>query len=424
MRRIAIVGGGQAGLPLALGLLNKGYQVTVVTNRTPDDIRNGRVMSSQCMFDSSLQFERDLGLNQWETQCPPVEGIGFTVPHPDIPDEKAIGWSARLDKYAQAVDQRIKMPFWMEQFAARGGNLEINDVGIIELEQLAARHELVILAGGKGDIVKLLERDASRSPFDAPQRALALTYVNGMLPTPEYSRVSFNLVPGVGEYFVFPALTLNGPCDIMVFEGIPGGVMDGWREVRTPQEHLAYSKQILKTFMPWEAERCQQVELTDENGTLAGCFAPVVRKPVLTLPSGRLVFGLGDAVVTNDPLTGQGSNNATKACKVYYEAILAHGDKPFTAEWMNDTFEQFWKYGHHVVEWTNSLLIPPEPHILHLLGAAQQLPALASTLANAFDHPPVLFPWWKDNHACEEYIHAQRVNSLRFNSQLAEKTRA
>ncbi|PHM45040.1 alanine-phosphoribitol ligase [Xenorhabdus mauleonii] len=422
MRRIAIVGGGQAGLPLALGLLDKGYQVTVVTNRTPDDVRNGRVMSSQCMFDTSLQFERDLGLNQWEEECPPVEGIGFTVPHPEIPGDKLIEWSARLDKYAQAVDQRIKMPIWMEQFAARGGNLEIRDVGVTELEELAANHELVILAGGKGEIVKLLERDAARSPYDKPQRALALTYVNGMLPTPNYSRVSFNLIPGVGEYFVFPALTLNGPCDIMVFEGIPGGAMDGWREVRTPQEHLAYSKHILKTFLPWEAERCENVELTDANGILAGCFAPVVRKPVLTLPSGRQVFGLGDAVVTNDPLTGQGSNNATKACKVYYEAIIARGDRPFTAEWMNDTFEQFWQYGHHVVEWTNSLLAPPEPHILHLLGAAQQLPALASTIANAFNHPPVLFPWWKESHACEEFIHLQ-ARSL-THSQPIEKVRA
>ena len=34
MRRIAIVGGGQAGMPLALGLLDKGYDVTVATNRT------------------------------------------------------------------------------------------------------------------------------------------------------------------------------------------------------------------------------------------------------------------------------------------------------------------------------------------------------------------------------------------------------
>ncbi len=59
------------------------------------------------MFDISLQFERDLGINFWEEQCPPVEGIGFTVPHPG----KVISWRSRLDNYAQAVDQRIKMPY-------------------------------------------------------------------------------------------------------------------------------------------------------------------------------------------------------------------------------------------------------------------------------------------------------------------------
>lgn len=404
MRRIAIVGGGQAGLPLALGLLAKGYEVTVVTNRTPDDVRSGKVMSSQCMFDASLQIERDLGLNQWESQCPPVEGIGLTVPHPELPGQKAIGWSARLDRVAQAVDQRLKMPAWMEQVEARGGQLLIQDGGVAELELLAVSHDLVLLAAGKGEVVKLFERDASRSPFDKPQRALALTYVTGMQKTPDYSRVSFNLIPGVGEYFVFPALTTTGPCDIMVFEGVPSGPLDCWRDVRTPQDHLAQSKKILDTFLPWEAERCRHVELTDANGILAGSFAPTVRKPVMTFPSGRLVFGLGDAVVTNDPITGQGSNNATKACKVYLDAIVARGDQPFTGEWMRDTFQRFWNYAQYVVSWTNTLLTPPPAHILNLLGAAGQAPALSSVIANGFNNPPDFFPWWMNPQACEQFI--------------------
>ncbi len=59
MSTILIVGGGQAGLQLALGLLKGGHEVTVVSNRTPDDIRDGKVMSSQCMFDAALQRERN-----------------------------------------------------------------------------------------------------------------------------------------------------------------------------------------------------------------------------------------------------------------------------------------------------------------------------------------------------------------------------
>lgn len=404
MRSVAIVGGGQAGLPVAFGLLDKGYQVTVVTNRTPDEIRAGKVTSSQCMFAPSLDVERALGINDWEDTCPPVEGIGFAVPHPEQAGAKVIDWSARLDRPAQSVDQRLKMPAWLEQVEARGGQVMIMDAGIAELEALADTHDLVILAAGKGEVVRLFERDAARSPFDKPQRALALTYVHGLRPTPEYSRVSFNLVPGVGEYFVFPALTFSGPCDIMVFEGVPGGPLDCWKNATTPAEHLAVSKRFLDTYLPWEGDRARNVELTDDRGVLAGAFAPTVRKPVLTLPSGRLVFGLGDAVVTNDPITGQGSNNAAKAAKVYLGAILERGEQAYTREWMEQTFECYWDYARWVVRWTNSLLTPPPPHVLQLLGAAGQLPTLASTIANGFNHPPNYFPAWDDAAAAARLI--------------------
>jgi len=407
MRRIAIVGGGQAGLPLALGLLDKGYEVTVVTNREPDNIRQGKVMSSQCMFDASLQVERDLGLNQWEAQCPPVEGIGLAVPHPERPGHKLIDWAARLDRPAQAVDQRIKMPAWMELFAARGGRLLIQDGGVAELEILAASHDLVLLAAGKGDVVKLFERDVARSRFDKPQRALALTYVFGMKPAPEFSRVAFNLIPGVGEYFVFPALTTGGPCEIMVFEGIPGGPMDCWRDIKTPQEHLLQSLNILHTFLPWEAERCGSVELTDANGILAGSFAPTVRKPVTDAAVGPAGVRPGRCRGHQRPDHRPGLDNATKACAVYLDAILAHGDGEFTAQWMQQTFERFWDYASAVVDWTNSMLLPPPPHLLQLLQAAGDAPELAHAVANGFNHPPSFFPWWSDPAACEAFIAAK-----------------
>lgn len=404
MRRIAIVGGGQAGLPLALSLLDKNYDVTLVSNRTPDDIRKGKVLSSQCMFHNSLQIERDIGLNQWETVCPPVEGISLTVPHPEQPGARLIDWGHRLDAIGQSVDQRVKMPAWLELFEQRGGKLILQDAGVAELEALASTHDLVVLAAGKGEVVKLFERDAARSRFDSPQRALALTYVHGLAESPEYSRVAFNLIPGVGEYFVFPAYTHTGPCHIMVFEGLPGGPMDCWKGIASPQEHLAVSKNILETFLPWEAERTKNAELTDANGILAGTFAPTIRKPVLRLPSGQLVLGLGDAVVVNDPITGQGSNNATKAFRVYLDAILSRGDQPYTEDWMNQTFETFWRYGQDVVAWTNSMLLPPPPHLLNLLGAAGQCPPIAKAIVNGFNNPPDFFPWWAEPAACERFV--------------------
>ena len=183
MPRMLIVGGGQAGLQLALGLVADGHDVTVMSNRTPDEIRDGRVMSSQCMFDASLQNERDLGIAFWEEECPPIEGVALSVPGPE--GGKMIDWDARLERPAQSVDQRLKMPRFMDELERRGGKVELADVTLPDLERHASEYDLVIVAAGKGEVAQLFERDASRSPYGAPQRALALTYVTGLEPRPE-----------------------------------------------------------------------------------------------------------------------------------------------------------------------------------------------------------------------------------------------
>jgi styrene monooxygenase A-like protein/F420-dependent NADP oxidoreductase-like protein len=409
MRRIAIVGGGQSGLQLALGLLQKNYEVTVVSNRTPEQIRKGRVTSSQFMFQDSLQNERELGINSWEKECPITEGIAFSVPGPD--GGRALFWEAKLDHPGQSVDQRVKFAGWTEELVKRGGHLVIEDVGVNELEKYANTNELVIVAAGKGEVARLFETDTAHTPFTSPMRALALTYVKGMAPRKPFTAVAFSLIPGVGEYFVFPALTTGGACEIMVFEGVPGGPMDCWGDVKTPQQHLQCSKEILQKFLPWEADRCRDIELTDDMGIVTGRFAPTVRKPICKLPSGKFILGMADVVVLNDPITGQGSNTASKAAKVYMNRILEHGNKPFDPAWMQQTFDSFWNYAQWVAKWTNSLLTPPPPHILQLMGAATQIPALARKIANGFNNPPDYNPWWFDAREAEKLTAVQQAGA-------------
>jgi Styrene monooxygenase A putative substrate binding domain/FAD binding domain len=403
MSKILIVGAGQAGLQLALGLLQDGHEVTVVSNRTPQDIHDGRVMSSQCMFDAALQHERDLGLNFWEDECPDIDGVSLTVPAPDG-SGKAIDWAARLDAPAQSVDQRVKMPRWMDEVERGGGTLVIHEATVPDLERYAQGNDLVLVAAGKGEVAQLFERDESRSPYAAPQRALALTYVTGMTPRPEFTAVAFNLIPTVGEYFVFPALTTTGECEIMVFEGVPGGPMDCWGDVTTPEEHLAKSKWILETFIPWEAARCENVELTDPNGVLAGRFPPTVRRPVGELPSGALVLGLADAVVLNDPITGQGSNNASHSAAAYLAAIRERPEAPFDRAWMEQTFERYWDYAQYVTTWTNAMLGPPPPHVLELLGAGNEHQEIATRFVNGFNDPRDFFEWFMDPEKASAYL--------------------
>lgn len=401
VRKIAIVGAGQSGTQLALGLLGHGYQVTLVSERTAADLRGGRVLSSQCMFETALASERELGLNLWDEACPPVNAISFTVADSggsaDATPRRDLTWRAALDGPGQSVDQRMKISAWLSLFAERGGRLVHATAGVAELEELAASHDLVIIAAGTGTIARLFPRDESRSAYDRPQRSAALTYVTGMTPAPDGPQVSFNVAPGVGEYFSFPALTMTGPCDIMCFEGIPGGPMDRWDSVSSPEAHLAESQRILERFFPWEADRCRGVRLTDAGGILRGRVTPTVRHPVGALPSGALVLGIGDAVVLNDPVTGQGANTAAKAASFYLSSILAHGAAEFDADWMTSTFENYWRgWARWVTTWTNSFLRPPAPHLRELAAAAARLPGLAAVLANGYDDPRTFFPWWFD----------------------------
>lgn len=413
MKRIAIVGAGQSGLQLGLGLLAAGYEVTMYSDRSADEIYHGRVMSSQCLFQSAIEIERSMGLNYWEEVCPKVEGMSFSIP--DLLGGKIIDWTARLDGIAQSVDQRLKIPCWMMEFQKRGGKLHVKAAGMDELEMCAQSHDLVIVASGKNSIDGLFARDDGRSPYSRPQRALALTYLRNAAPRAGIPVISFNVVPNVGEFFSFPALTTTGPCEIMVFEGVPGGPMDCWQDVKEPAEHLARSREILERFLPWEAERFMDAELTDDQGVLAGGFAPMVRRPIGMLPSGRKVLGMADAVVLNDPITGQGANNAVRCAEIYLDSIIEQGNAPADEEWMQRTFDRYWTgYAQWVVCWTNLLLNPPN-HVFKLLDSAGKMTAVAQAFVNGFDDARTFFPWFMDPVEAAKFLEKEaQVVSERF----------
>ncbi|MEV4191822.1 styrene monooxygenase/indole monooxygenase family protein [Streptomyces toxytricini] len=406
MRKVLVVGAGQSGLQLAVGLRAKGYDVTLMSNRTADEIRTGRVMSTQVMFDTALRHERDLGLDFWARHAPRIQGLGVSVAGPG--GARAVDWLGRLKAYAQSVDQRVKMAGWLDAFVQQGGQLVVHSASVADLDYLSRTYDLVLVAAGKGELVSMFGRDEARSPYAGPQRALAVSYVHGLAPRPEHpgtEAVRCNLVPGVGELFIMPTLTTSGRADILFWEGVPGGPLDVFRGVNDPAEHLALTLDLMKAFTPWEHARAAKAELTDAGATLAGRYAPAVRNPVGRLPGGGAVLGVADVVVTNDPITGQGANSAAKCAASYLSSILMHGDKPFDEAWMKATFDKFWfTTGKPVTQWTNAMLAPPPAHVLELIGAGGRYQEVADRFANGFDNPADFDAFFYDPQDAADYL--------------------
>ncbi|MFC4147362.1 styrene monooxygenase/indole monooxygenase family protein [Micromonospora mangrovi] len=407
MRRILIVGAGQSGLQLGLSLLAEGYDVTVMSARTPDEIRRGWVMSTQAMFAPALDTERRYGLDLWSAEAPPIGGLHVSLSAP--PGERALRIPCVLEEPAQSTDQRLKMAAWLDLFEQRGGTVHYQGVTTADLDGLTrlGRYDLTVVAAGKSELVGVFDRDPHRSAYAAPQRGLAVAYVHGMAPDPLWPapHVSFNAVPGLGELFVIPALTLSGPCDILFWEAVPDGPLDLWQERRDPAEHLKLTLELARRYTPWIHQRCAAVELTDGRATLSGRYTPTVRRPVAELPSGGVVLGMADVVVANDPITGQGSNTAAKCAYSYLASIVERGDQPFDREWMERTFERFWTdTGQAVTEWTNAMLQPLPPHVQQLLGAASANPVIARRFAGGFCDPNDLQHWFLSPDRAQEYL--------------------
>jgi hypothetical protein len=170
-----------------------------------------------------------------------------------------------------------------------------------------------------------------------------------------------------------------------------------------PDEHLRRTLELMRTYLPWEYERSRDAVMTDPGGSLIGGYTPVVRRPVGELPSGNVVLGMADVVVANDPITGQGSNNATHCAEMYLQEILAH-DGPFDRAWMERTFERYWHYAQHVTDWTNAMLQPPPPHVLEIIGAASQNPVVARRFVNGFADPTDFQHWFMDPEKAASFL--------------------
>jgi 2-polyprenyl-6-methoxyphenol hydroxylase-like FAD-dependent oxidoreductase len=358
MRKIAIVGSGIIGLIAAHALRRRGYPVTLYSDRTASQwLHESRPTGTAARFDLALSFERELGLNHWDDVAPKGEGVYLTY-CPTL-RKPLIELRGRTPTPFQAVDLRLQCHRWMNDF---DGELVIESVTVDRLDEIAAQHDLTLVAAGKADLCRLFERDASRSTYDAPQRNLTMVIATGRMSVDgcPYTPVKFEFLGTDGEIFFVPYFHKDkGASWNIVIEARPGSRIDKFGRVQTGGEALWIAKKIVSELFPWSGEWIREMDLADPLGWLNGRIAPTVRKPVALLPSGRVVAALGDTAISYDPIAAQGANSGVKQTRHLVESIVARAERPFDAEWLTATFDTFWnEHARHACTFNNMFLEP------------------------------------------------------------------
>ena len=197
-RHIGIVGAEIAGLHLGLRLRQLDIDATIITDRSPDEVVWSRLANTVVHWPATLERERLLGIRHW-----PAEEFGFRWIHNIIHTPEPITIRSRFAASARGIDHRIYLPRLMEDFAASGGRIEVSPFEVQDVDRLAERFDLLVIATPKGGYSRIFARDAANSPFDQPQRLLLAGLFTGFHPV-QPRRVNISLAPGQGEALAVP----------------------------------------------------------------------------------------------------------------------------------------------------------------------------------------------------------------------------
>ncbi|WP_306748923.1 styrene monooxygenase/indole monooxygenase family protein [Saccharothrix yanglingensis] len=390
--------------------------MTIHSDRTADELLADRGRPTACLFGDQVEYEAELGLDFHP------EAYRMRRIHLDLftaTGGVAFSVDAPLRKPALAVDQRLKFAEGLAELARRGAEVVVGEVTVADLDRLAASHDLVVVAAGCRSLTGLFERDPTRCAHSRAQRRLFMVNVHGydMEARPEHRGGVFSFLPGTVEVFWVPFHDKDvGESRSVVLEAAPGGPADRFRGVTSADEGVDVLKGLVDDLLPHESAFLRPARATSPVTWIEGEVVPVVRRPVAVLPSGRHVLGLGDAVVLNDPLTGQGANNATRMARFFAERLTAF-DGPYTASWLTDRFDEWWERGRFASDFTNGLLAPLRDFQQDVLLAASRREGIGEQLFEGFNDPSSLFPWFFEEGAAREFLarcDVGRLDVLRY----------
>lgn len=371
---IAIVGAGIAGATAALGLRDAGFDVTLYSDKTRSQLRDEVPPTGVAvLFGRSREFDADVIEDLYSVGN--TTGISTRLYSGEGADRaRVLEFNPDYNYVSQSVDVRLRADDRIGRFLDRGGKLEVTAVDVESLDGIAAAHDATFVATGKGGLASLFDVDAERTHYDEPQRRLLQVTLQGVDHTADAfayrnrdgaANAIFNLDAQNGEIYLgpFQHKDAGATWSFIVFAKPDGAWAAKFDAVDDAASARAALLEIFAEYFPEDAPAVAQLRNieSDPYSWLTGAVTPTVRKPVATTRGGHVVAGLGDTVISVDPVAGQGAQGALIQASELVKAAKEHTGQPFTAEWLTEQFEKYWESrGRAAVEVTRLYLGDPD----------------------------------------------------------------
>jgi 2-polyprenyl-6-methoxyphenol hydroxylase-like FAD-dependent oxidoreductase len=387
MTSIGIIGSGISGLQLALRLQQLGMPATVYSPQNIDQLKSGRPKNFPARFGRTQQREKQLGVFDWDFPDAQIHSWAVTMQT----GGPALEFPADLTPPSSVVDFRIYLPHLLTEFVNRGGDLVI---GTGPIDEIADRHDLVVVANGDRSMRRLFPADTERSPYTSPQRILCSGIYFGITEDVPHS-LDIHFLPGVGEILRLPFYSPAGRADVLAFEAVPGGPLEAVSQIDADADPAAFYRDVLNLvdkFAPTLRERIDTKEfsLIAPGEVAQGGITPVVRHGWAELDGGKCALAIGDAWILNDPLTAQGANLGSRTAFALAD-LLTTTRGPFDETFCRTTSGQLWEYARYVVEWSNAFLEEPPPHVAELFQQAAADKRVADAFVSNFNNPVTMW---------------------------------
>ncbi len=258
----------------------------------------------------------------------------------------------------------------MDDFARRGGKIEIRKIEEDDIPALVNRFDLLVVSTGKGALGELFSYRPEHSPYSQPQRRLCVGLYKGVRQ-PNPMNVTLSVSPGHGEMIVIPTLTFDGIATALLMENVPGGDLEELATLNYEQDRKRFLQTLLgklEKHHPTTYDRIDtaRFDLAQPQDLLQGGVVPTVRNTTVQFDDGKCAIALGDLHSVVDPMMGQGANMASYAAFVLGEEIV-------NADALDTRFCEKVDLRRQdrvlaASRWTNLMLAPPTEAMGALLG--------------------------------------------------------